>query len=364
MRRAAIAPRPVSPLRAVGREEPLPPSPPQSQADTAMVITKTPYRISFFGGGTDYPQWYRKEGGAVLSTSIDKYCYITCRYLPPFFESRHRVVWSHIEMVSSIAEILHPAVRAALQHLGFDDSKGVEIHHQGDLPARSGIGSSSSFSVGILRALLALRGRVIGKKDLAVRAIDFEQNVMKECVGAQDQVAAAFGGFNTIEFRPNGDLQVDPLTIGQERRMELQARLMMFYTGSSRLGQEVTRSVVGNLDQQRERLRAMRRQVDQAVSILASDGDLDDFGRLLHEGWLLKREMSEKVSNSKIDGLYQRGLDAGALGGKLLGAGHSGFMLFYVPLERRASVIEAMSGQLHVPFAFENDGCSLVYYKD
>jgi D-glycero-alpha-D-manno-heptose-7-phosphate kinase len=329
-----------------------------------MVITKTPYRVSFFGGGTDYPQWYEKEEGAVLSTSIDKYCYITCRILPPFFENRHRVVWSHIEAVSSVAEILHPAVRAALRYLEHDDSVGIEIHHQGDLPARSGIGSSSSFTVGILRALLALQGRVVGKKELALRAIELEQKVMQESVGSQDQVAAAFGGFNIITFKRSGDIQVEPLTIGHARIADLQAHLMLFFTGSTRLGHEVTRAFVQSIDQKKTQLRETRALVDEAVSILGGGGDLDDFGRLLHQGWQLKRQMSANISNDRIDGLYTRAMNAGALGGKLLGAGTSGFMLFYVPPDRQAAVTEALTGQLPIPFAFENDGCSLVYYKE
>ena len=329
-----------------------------------MVITKTPYRISFFGGGTDYPQWYLREGGAVLSTTIDKYCYLTCRTLPPFFEARHRVVWSHIETVGTIAEILHPAVRAGLQHMGFDDSVGVEIHHQGDLPARSGIGSSSSFSVGLLRALSALRGRVMGRKELAMMAIELEQKVMKETVGSQDQVAAAFGGFNLIEFRRNGDIQAERLTVGSNRLHELEGNLMLLYTGTSRLCQEITKTFVENIHAKEASLRSMRTMVDQAVSVLASAGDLDDFGRLLHESWMCKRSLSASISNPKIDGIYERAMQAGALGGKLLGAGHSGFMLFYVPKERQPAVRDALSGQLWIPFAFDTDGCSLIHYND
>jgi D-glycero-alpha-D-manno-heptose-7-phosphate kinase len=339
-----------------------PEKPPLTQ--TAMVITKTPFRISFFGGGTDYPQWYLREGGAVLSTTIDKYCYISVRTLPPFFQIRHRVVWSHIETVSSISEILHPAVRNALQFLRFDDTAGIEIHHQGDLPARSGIGSSSSFAVGLLRGLAALRGRVIGKKELAQQAIHLEQEVMKEMVGSQDQVAAAYGGLNLIEFRRNGDIQVEPLTIGSQRRNDLQSRLMLLYTGTSRLGHEITRTFVENISSKEARLRTMRGLVDRAVDILASDADLDHFGELLHEGWMVKREYSAEVSNSNVDSLYERARAAGALGGKLLGAGHSGFMLFYVPPERQAAVKAALPEHLWVPFAFERNGCSLVHYND
>jgi D-glycero-alpha-D-manno-heptose-7-phosphate kinase len=370
---APTKPRGAAHLRAVDSSEAFarPPAQPAESApvrapssQTAMVITKTPYRISFFGGGTDYPQWYLKEGGAVLSTTIDKYCYLSCRVLPPFFQTRHRVVWSHVETVSTIAEILHPAVRNALQYLGFDDSEGIEIHHQGDLPARSGIGSSSSFSVGILRALAALRGKVVGKKELAQRAIELEQSVMKELVGSQDQVAAAYGGLNLIEFRRNGDIQVEPLTIGSARRNDFQSRLMLLYTGTSRLCQEMTKSFVENIGAKEQRLRTMRAMVDRAVTILASDGDLDEFGQLLHENWMLKRELGANISNAKIDGLYERARNAGALGGKLLGAGHSGFMLFYVPPERQAAVMAAMPDQLWVPFAFDKNGCTLVHYND
>jgi D-glycero-alpha-D-manno-heptose-7-phosphate kinase len=326
-----------------------------------MIITRTPYRISFFGGGTDYPAWYRKEGGAVLSTTIDKYCYITCRVLPPFFTIRHRVVWSHIETVSSISEILHPAVRAGLRYLGFDDSTGIELHHQGDLPARSGIGSSSSFSVGLIKALLALRGRSVEKHALALAAIEFEQDFMKEIVGAQDQVASAYGGFNRIDFHPDGTIEIVPLEIGASYLADLESRLLLFFTGTNRLSTDIAREFVQGLGQREAQLRLMRRLVDQATNLLRSERDLDDFGRLLHENWILKRELSDRVTNALIDRVYGVALDHGALGGKLLGAGTSGFMVFYVPLERQRSVVEALGAYLHVPFKCESEGCRLIY---
>ncbi|MFQ5922741.1 MAG: kinase [Anaerolineales bacterium] len=327
-----------------------------------MIISRTPYRISFFGGGTDYPAWYLEQGGAVLSTTIDKYCYISCRYLPPFFNIRHRIVWSHVETVSTISEILHPAVREGLRFLGFDNSIGLEIHHQGDLPARAGMGSSSSFSVGLIKALTALRGQMIGKHDLALEAIQLEQDAMKEPVGSQDQVAAAYGGFNIIHFLQHGDIRVEPITIPNSRMAELQSRLLLFYTGTSRLSSEIAADVIAGLQGKRELLRKMRSFVDQAVSILNGPSGLDDFGQLLHENWRLKREQSKLVTNRSVDRIYQKAVEYGALGGKLLGAGGSGFMVFYVPLERQQQVIETLSNCLHVPFAFESEGSSLVYY--
>ena len=328
-----------------------------------MIISRTPYRISFFGGGTDYPRWYREEGGATLSTTIDKYCYISCRYLPPFFgDVKHRIVWSHIETVSSISEVLHPAVRAGMHFLGFDDSVGLEIHHQGDLPSRSGIGSSSSFSVGLIKALTGLRGKMIGKHELALQAIELEQTVLEEPVGSQDQVAAAYGGFNVIRFMRGGDILVEPLTIAASRLLDLQARLMMFYTGSSRLASKVAQEVIDNLPQRERQLREMQRMVDEGVSILAGTGSLDTFGELLDESWQRKRELSASVTNSSVDSVYDAALEHGAIGGKLMGAGHSGFMVFYAPLERQEAVRRALSSYLNVPFEFENQGCSIVYY--
>jgi D-glycero-alpha-D-manno-heptose-7-phosphate kinase len=327
-----------------------------------MIIARTPYRLSFFGGGTDYPAWFRAEGGAVLSTTIDKYCYLSVRYLPPFFRNKHRVVWSHVETVSSVSEILHPAVREGLRFLGFDDAVGVEIHHQGDLPARAGMGSSSSFAVGLIQALTALRGQMIDRHDLAVKAIALEQEWLRDNVGCQDQVAAAYGGLNRIEFLPAGDFRVEPVTIPPARLQELQASLLLFYTGLSRLASEVAADVVRNLPHRRTALLRMRAMVDEALGILASDASLDAFGELMHEGWTLKRELSTRVASPTVEEVYRKALKGGALGGKLLGAGGSGFMAFYVPPKRQAAVIRALAGYLHVPFGFESEGSRIVYY--
>ncbi|HZP40971.1 MAG TPA: kinase [Candidatus Binatia bacterium] len=327
-----------------------------------MILSRTPYRLSFFGGGTDYPAWYRTEGGAVLSTTIDKYCHLSVRYLPPFFPNQHRIVWSYVETVSTIAEILHPAVREGLRLLGFDDSAGLDIHHQGDLPARTGMGSSSSFCVGLLKALTALRGRMIGRHELALRAIELEQVRLREPVGSQDQVAAAYGGLNLIEFLRGGDIRVEPVTVPPARIEELQARLMLFYTGSTRLAAEVAGDVVANLSAKAPVLRRLRALVDRALAVLHGAGSLDDFGRLLHESWGAKRELSPRVPSPVVEAVYRKAMKAGALGGKLCGAGTSGFMVFYVPPKRQAAVVRELSGCLHVPFRFESEGSRIIYY--
>lgn len=329
-----------------------------------MIISKTPYRISFFGGGTDYPNWYLKNGGAVLSTTIDKYCYISCRVLPPFFSDKYRVVWSHIEKTSTISEILHPAVREGLRYMGVDNDKGLEIHHQGDLPARAGMGSSSSFAVGLIKALSALCGHIIGKKELALRAIELEQSILKENVGSQDQVAAAYGGFNFIQFLQNREIRVEPMTVHPSVLTELNDRLLLFYTGTSRLSSEVAGDVIVNLDKRTEELTRMRKMVDRAIDSLSQSGKLDDFGRMLHETWILKQNLSKMVSNEKVARIYKTALDNGALGGKLLGAGSSGFMLFYIYPEKQAQLKNALSGFLNVPFRFEAEGSSLIHYTE
>jgi D-glycero-alpha-D-manno-heptose-7-phosphate kinase len=326
-----------------------------------MIISRTPYRISFFGGGTDYPAWYRREGGAVLSTAIDKYCYISCRYLPPFFNIRHRIVWSHIETVNAVSEILHPAVREGLRYLGFDDSVGLEIHHQGDLPARSGIGSSSSFSVGLIKALTALRGETVGKHDLALRAIDLEQNVLRENVGSQDQVAAAYGGLNVIRFQPDGAIRVEPLGLPRDRVRQLERNLLLLYTGANRMGGEIAAHVIASLADKSAQWHRVRQMVDQAIAILAGDGSLDEFGRLLHEAWMIKRGIASGVSNSTVDDIYDTVIRHGALGGKLLGAGSKGFMLFYVPAERQAALTQALAHFLWVPIQFDGEGSTTIY---
>ncbi|MCX6702379.1 MAG: kinase [Candidatus Wolfebacteria bacterium] len=314
-----------------------------------MVITRTPFRISFFGGGTDYPAWYEDNGGAVLSTSIDKYCYITCRHLPPFFEHKSRIVWSKTELVRHHDEIQHPAVREALKFLNID--KGVEIHHQGDLPARSGLGSSSSFTVGLLHALHALNGKMITKYQLMLDAIHLEQERLKENVGSQDQAAVAFGGLNKIEFSGHHRITIRPIPINNEKLDILQNHLMIFFTGMARTASEIAAEQIKNTKQKGSELRKMLEIVNEAVKVLHGSADsFDDFGRLLHESWQIKRGLSSQITNPQIDEIYEAGRSAGALGGKLLGAGAGGFMLFFVKPEQQPVVKEKLSNLLHVPF--------------
>ena len=329
-----------------------------------MIISRTPYRLSFFGGGTDYPQWYLKEEGAVLSGTIDKYCYLSCRYLPPFFNIKHRIVWSHIETVSSIAEILHPAVREGLRFLGFDDSQGVEIQHQGDLPARSGIGSSSSFSVGLIKALMGLKGGMLGKMELAHQAMTLEQEILKETVGSQDQVAAAFGGLNLIQFLKDGQIQVEPVTLSLGRVAELEQSLILLYTGTSRLGSEIAKNSTKNFSRRSVELKELHAMVDKGIGILGGRAPLEEFGKLLHKNWMLKRALSEDISNVTIDEIYKKALGNGAIGGKLSGAGGSGFMLFFVPIPKQANFLSAMKPYICVPFSFTQSGSSIIYYDE
>jgi D-glycero-alpha-D-manno-heptose-7-phosphate kinase len=325
-----------------------------------MIISRTPFRVSFFGGGTDYPTWYRQHGGAVLATTINKYCYLTCRYLPPFFEHRIRVVYSKIEDCQKLDEIQHPSVRETLRYLKM--ARGVEVHHDGDLPGRSGMGSSSAFTVGLLNALYALQGRVVGKKQLALESIHLEQNVMKETVGSQDQVCAAYGGFNRISFLPNGEFSVQPMTLSHERIEELNSHLLLFFTGIKRTAHTVATSFVPTLAQRTALLNKMRHFVDQGCDILTGGGDLAPFGELLHEAWLAKRELSDKISNDSIDGAYDAARSAGAIGGKLLGAGGGGFLLFYAPPARHAKIKKQLSKLIHVPFKFEFGGSQVIFY--
>jgi D-glycero-alpha-D-manno-heptose-7-phosphate kinase len=324
-----------------------------------MIISRTPFRVSFFGGGTDYPAWYEKHGGAVLSTAIDKYCYLTCRYLPPFFEHRYRILYSVIETVREVGEIRHPAVRGALQKLGIQ--RGLEIHHDGDLPARSGMGSSSSFAVGILHVLHALEGRMCSKEQLAREAIDLEQNVLRETVGAQDQIAASFGGFNCIRFSLNGNFSVNPVFLPPVRMKDFQSHLMLFFTGLSRVASDVAAQVVASLEEREATMHRMAAMVDEALEILRQ-GSLEDFGHLMDQAWNLKRTLHPAVSTPLIDSAYQKAREAGALGGKILGAGGGGFLLLFVPPKRRRHVQNALANFLHVPFEFEPLGSQIIVY--
>ena len=327
-----------------------------------MIITRTPYRISFFGGGTDYPGWIREHGGAVLATAIDKFCYITCRRLPPFFEHKHRIVYSVIENVASVDQIKHPAVRAALQYENVKD--GLEIHHDGDLPARSGLGSSSSFTVGLVHALHALRGSMSNKMQLASTAIHIEQELLRENVGSQDQVLAAYGGLNHVQFLPDGTFDVIPVIVPLQRKTELKSHLMLCFTGFSRFASEIAKSQLANMAAKKKQLMRMQAMVDEGLEIFVnSSAPITAFGELLHEAWQSKRSLSEMVTTPEIDEIYQAARDAGAIGGKLLGAGGGGFMLIFAKPERHAAIRERLNKLIHVPFDFEESGSRVVLYQ-
>lgn len=305
------------------------------------------------------PEFFNEHGGAVISTSFDKYCYVTVRHLPPFFEYTSELVYSKIEQVGDIDKIEHPLVRNAAKYL---DMHELRINYEADLPARTGLGTSSSFAVGLLNAFYALKGKYAGKKQLADEAIYVERELCKENGGWQDQIAAAFGGFNRINFRDNG-YEVSPIIISPERKKRLNGNLMLFFTGFSRFSSEIQQSTVSSIKDKTQQLKEMLSLVDTAQEILVDDkSDLDDFGRLLDTTWRLKRQTGGKISNDSIDALYERGIKAGALGGKLLGAGGGGFLVFYVQPEKQNAVSEAMKDLLYVPFAFENGGTQILYY--
>jgi len=325
-----------------------------------MIITRTPYRISFLGGGTDHPLWYEKNGGAVLSASINKFCYISCRFRPPFFKHKHRIVYSEQENVNNIDEIDHPSARECMRYV--KQKRGLEIHHDGDLPAMSGLGSSSSFTVGLLHALYGLDGRITTKRQLALDAIHVEQNLIKENVGSQDQTSAAFGGFNKIEFGGNQKITVNPITISNERLHDFQNHLLLFFTDFSRKASEIEAEKLKKFKDKSNELRAMAAMVQDGIDILKGNGSIDGFGKLLDQGWKLKRGLASVVSTSKIDAIYEAGLKAGANGGKLLGAGGGGFMLFFAPPERHKKIKEKLKKFLNVPFCIDYSGSQIIYY--
>jgi D-glycero-alpha-D-manno-heptose-7-phosphate kinase len=327
-----------------------------------MIITSTPLRISFFGGGTDYPVWYREHGGSVLSTTINKSCYISCRLLPPFFEYHSRISYSKVENVGRNDMIEHPSVRACLQFLNI--TEGVEIHHVADLPARTGLGTSSAFTVGLLHALYALKNRMRDKQTLAREAIHIEQNLLQEAVGAQDQVSAAYGGLNRIDFGRDGTIDVRRSVASPSRFADLERHLALYFTGFSRTASEIAQEQLRVTPQKKRELEMMLELVDEAEAILA-DGNrsLDEFGRLLHTGWQIKRSLTDRISNGNIDEIYEAGLGAGATGGKLLGAGGGGFMLFYVNPERREELRTRLKKLLCVPFSFSSRGSHVIVYE-
>lgn len=326
-----------------------------------MIITSTPFRISFFGGGTDYPVWFRDHGGAVLSASINRYCYLSVRFYPPFFDNAYRIVWSKTELVNEIEEIQHPVVREAIRFIGIKG--GLEIHHDGDLPARTGIGSSSAFAVGILHALRILKGNQVSKERLAKDAIHLEQEMLKEHVGIQDQIITAYGGLNLIEFDCNGAFTVRPLPISSLRKKTFEDHLMLVYTGISRTASHLAKEQIALIPTKPAVLHRMRELVNEAADLLVSERDISEFGHLLHEGWELKRNITNRISTPLIDDLYTSARAAGAIGGKLLGAGGGGFMLLLVPPEKRQSVLDAVKNFLIVPFEIESQGSHVVLYE-
>ena len=325
-----------------------------------MVITQTPFRMSFFGGGTDFPDYYKEHGGAVLSTTFDKYCYVSVRHLPRFFDYRNEIIYSKVERVEHTADILHPAIRNAMQMM---DMHELRLTYDADLPARSGLGTSSSFAVGMLNAFYALKGKYASKKQLADGAIYLERELCAETGGIQDQIAAAYGGLNRIDFDADG-YRVRPVIISPERKRELNDNLMMFFTGFSRFSSDIQEGTKKAIADKTAELEEMRRLVDEAEAVLTDkDRDLSEFGRLLDHTWRLKRGISGGISTDVIDDMYETAKRAGAIGGKLLGAGGGGFLLFYVEKDRRAELMEAMKELLYIPFEFENGGSTVIHYS-
>ena len=327
-----------------------------------MIISRTPFRISFFGGGTDYAAWYEHNGGAVLSTTIDKYCYLTCRYLPPFFDYKHRIVYSKVELVKNTKEILHPVARACLDFLKI--RRGIELHHDGDLPARTGLGSSSSFAVGLLHSLYALKGVMPTNHRLAREAIYVEKELLKENVGSQDQVAVAYGGFNKISFNEDGTFRLEPVLLPRQRLDYFQSHLMLYFTGFSRTASEVAKDQIRNTPHKRRELKTMYQMVDEARNILCSKGGIMKFGKLLHEAWELKRSLTDRISTAQIDEIYSEARRGGATGGKLLGAGGGGFMIFFVKPDLQDKVRKKLSKLLEVKFRFESSGSQIIFYRE
>lgn len=327
-----------------------------------MIISRTPHRISFLGGGTDYPSYYMQHGGKVLGTAIDKYCYLNVRKLPPFFAHKHRIVYSKSENVQTLDEIQHPSVRAVLKHLNIDC--GISIHHDGDIPAKSRMGSSSAFTAGLLKSMHALQGQYTSKEDLTKESIYVEQELIKENVGSQDQTFAVYGGFNVIEFQKNGEIEVNPIIIQKERMQAFEGSLMLYFTGLSRFSSDIAEEQVNNTSVNTQKLDKMKGLVDQAIQIISNEkNDLNEFGSLLNETWHMKKQLSSKISNSLIDNIYKKAMSAGAIGGKLLGAGGGGFMLFYVHPEKQLMVKQELKDYLHVPFKFDFEGSKVIVYQ-
>jgi D-glycero-alpha-D-manno-heptose-7-phosphate kinase len=327
-----------------------------------MIISRTPFRISLFGGGTDYREWYQENGGTVIGTTINKYCYISIRSLPPFFEHRHRIVYSRIELPKTIEEIEHPAVRAVLQEHRVRD--GVEVQHHGDLPARSGMGSSSSFTVGLLNAVRAFQGYMSSPQWLAREAIRIEQEVIREAVGSQDQVWAAYGGTNVISFQANGSIHVAPVIMSAERRQELESHMLLFFTGFSRIAGTIAAQKITNLRNCASQLRCMTQMALEAGNILQDrNRPLAQIGVMLNEAWRMKKELAACVSSTAVDEIYSAAIQAGALGAKLLGAGGGGFMLVFAEPARHDAIRAALKGLIEVSFQIGSAGSTIVIYE-
>lgn len=325
-----------------------------------MIITKTPFRMSFFGGGTDMESFFKEYGGAVLSTTFDKYCYVTVRHLPRFFDYSTELAYSKIERVTDVEDIVHPAIKNAMKML---DMHEIRLTYEADLPARSGLGTSSSFAVGMLNAFYCLKGKYADKKKLADEAIYLERVLCQEAGGWQDQIAASLGGMNRIEFNKDGTYNVKPIIIHPERKKQLNDNLLMFFTGFTRFSSEMQKANAIGYSEKIKQLQQMYSLVDDAERVLEDKhSDLDDFGRLLDNTWRLKRQTGGAITTDSIDGLYAKGIEAGALGGKLLGAGGGGFLVFYVQPKKKKAVLEAMKDLLSVPFAFEDGGTQVIHY--
>lgn len=325
-----------------------------------MIITRTPFRMSFFGGGTDLSGFFNEHGGAVISTTFDKYCYVTVRHLPAFFDYKTHLTYSKTEYVNSYEEIQHPAIREAMKHM---DMHNIRLTYESDLPARTGLGTSSSFAVGMIEAFYALNGKYADKRKLADDAIYLERELCKEAGGIQDQIAASFGGLNRIDFSKDG-YTVRPIVISRARKEKLNNNLMLFFTGFSRFSSDIQKGTEKSMKDKTKELLEMYSLVDKAEKVLTDEScDLDEFGRLLDYTWKLKRGISNGISTGSIDEQYEKAMKAGALGGKLLGAGGGGFLLFYVPQEKQEAVKKALENQMYVPFKFENEGTRIIHFE-
>ena len=323
-----------------------------------MIITKTPYRISFFGGGSDFPSYYRKFGGCVIGSTINKFCYISLRELPPFFKNKHRIVWSKIQLPNTISEIKHPCIKGVLNY--FKIKHGIEIHHQGDLPAFSGIGSSSSFSVGLINALMTLKDRKMNKKELGKLSLYIEQSILKEHVGSQDQMWASYGGMNFINFNKK-NINIKKLSISKNNKKKLSNNLILFFTGKARFSGQIEKNKTSRIEKNLATLEEMKNYVFYCKKILEKGSSLDEFGELLDNYWNLKKKLSKDVSNNLIDEIYEEAKISGAMGGKIIGAGGGGFILFYAKPEIKQKLIKKFNKLTPVQFDFSNEGSKVIF---